>query len=307
MRVSPELIEAASIYSNPQTLIVTATGGIALLTTVTKGFTVVHKSEMGIKTFRGDAVLQRDARRDVKRRIKQDTGKSLRRHKKHERQMLKEQYVEKLRKENPDRGYYKVVGPGFYPLIPVMQRVVTVGIADRSIRSLEPIKFKTEDGVHRQTHPAFTCAVMPDKDYPYFARFKLNNEKDNKDPNKDKELEQMTLRICEEGLSLVLANMSNKAIDNYKPDQVTNKTRRKVARDLGEYGMCFKAARMSGLPHTDAQVVGDKFAGNVADPMNATASKVVETAAVMAEIEQNQIVDTPRLAAVPDMPPDQSA
>jgi regulator of protease activity HflC (stomatin/prohibitin superfamily) len=222
MGVLHETLPTAALYNNPQQLMITATGSVALIGTAAKTFEVVHQGEMGVRMRRG---------RPVERKR---TG-------------VREGYRTRTEEEIAEEGRYKIYGPGAYVLIPFFEKIVKVNVNDRA-DEVEPFNIESSDGQLHTVEASFIWQVLRFGDYPYNALFNVNNEKDNKDKDKYLELKQAVLSIGVGGLGRVLGGKAH-------TQDVTTPTQEQCQENLLKYGSAINAVVLKPVTRAHSEVL----------------------------------------------------
>lgn len=220
MGVIHESLPVAALYNNPQQLILAAGGAVALLGTATKAIEVVHQGETGIKMQRGQPI---------------------------ERKKISEDEIDKI-------GRYVTLGPGIYPVVPLLQKVVKINVKDRTDR-VQAFNIESKDGQLFNVNPIFTWAILPNGDNPYKALFEVNNEKDNKDNEKILELKQTVLGISIGGLGKVLSGRTSSDLIEIDRREVNAATIEECRNELLEYGAALKRVVLEPITRTGAEVL----------------------------------------------------
>jgi regulator of protease activity HflC (stomatin/prohibitin superfamily) len=226
-----ETLPCAAIYENPQSMVATAMGLIALGASASKAFKVIPQGDVGIRMRSGRPVL------------------------KDELHGLHEEEIAGLPPEISNKGIYQIESKRIVWLRPFVDDVVKVNVTDRTsdprafyIESSEDCKF--------QIDAAFGWYVRRDGDNPFKARFNVNNEKrDSSDKDKDRELEQTVVSICNSGLRRVLSGRSIDSLLNINDEEVQTNTRVQCKDKLLNYGVALKDVRIESVARVDASII----------------------------------------------------
>lgn len=215
-----ESLPLGAIYNNPQQLFLSLTGALTLAAAATKSIEVVHKGEMGVKTYRGDVIERRG----------------------------------RTEEEIAEIGRYVTLGPGIYPVLPLLQKVVKINVQDRLAKA-DPFDLESSDGQLFQVTPQFIWRVRADGDNPHDALFKVKNEKDNKDVAKDHEIQQIVVGLCVDGLHRVLRGMTALDLKNVDSREVGEETKNECREDLLEYGTELRRLILPPVTPKDSEVL----------------------------------------------------
>lgn len=199
---------------------------------------------------------------------------------------LQQEYIEGLDEEIKHQGIYQVRGPGLVWLRPFIDKVVTVNVTHRTTPIPEGFDLESVDDRQFRIIPSVTWYVRSDGDNPYKARFKINNEKDNKDEKKDDELEQTVAWICARGLGIVLRNKTTEDLINHDPAEVTQGTRERCADELLDYGVELHDVRLKPVVRTPQEVLKQGIE-NTQHPSDAA---MIPAAAALAEGDKGTIL-----------------
>ena len=245
MAVTPEFLEYAEFaaiqnHINIQSIM----GAVALAAVVGRAAAIVPQSDVGIRMRSGRPMLKKEYREFKK---------------------LPEEELETL-SDNTPGGIYNIQNRRLIWMLP-FDHVVKVNVADRT-SDPRPFKMESQDKVQFEVNAAYTWFVRRDGDNPFRARFKVNNEKDNKDKDKDRELEQTVVSICNSGLRKVLSGSFADNFMSIDDEYVDLNTREECKEPLLKYGVSLKAVRLESVARTDAQVLAQAMGDNK-DPRNA--------------------------------------
>jgi|GEM_PF-5255784 len=226
-----ETLPYAAIYEHPQTLITTAMGAVALSASASKAFKIIPQGNVGIHMRSGRPLL------------------------KDEFKGLSEEELAGLPPEMAQNGIYQIESKRLVWLRPFIDDVVMVNVSDRTsdpraffVESSEDCKF--------QVDAAFGWYVRRDGDNPYKARFNVNHEKrDNNDKDKDRELEQTIVSICNSGLRRVLSGRTIDSLLNIQDEEIQLNTRVQCKDRLLNYGVAIKDVRIESIARVDASII----------------------------------------------------
>jgi hypothetical protein len=231
MGVIHETLPTAALYNNPLQIITAATGAAALAATAVKAIEVVHQGEMDVLMHRGGQPVERRYEREWLMR----------------RRWYSEEELDEI-------GHYVTLGPGIYPVVPLLQKVVKVNVQDRTER-YQGFDIESEDGQLFTTDPSFTWHVLPNGDNPYKALFNVKNDKNSRDVARDFELQQTVMGICVEGLSGVLEGRTAEALKNIDRREIDEEAKEECRDALLEYGSALRKVRIPSITRKDSEVL----------------------------------------------------
>lgn len=241
MDISPEFVQAG-IMTNPQQLLGTIAGALMVGGTLTKGCTVVHQGEMSLRLRRGSPRLKPEYEELLKEQVDMLDPDGTSNYSREDRDELVDLMIDGLTEEQREQGVYRIKGRGIKLFIPGFEKVVKINVAhNTSALSQKPIDITSREKIRYQSEGATaTWQVSRKGDNPYKALIKLNNEKDNKDKDKLKELTETVASISRRGLSRVLGGMSAEDLDKFHDQDtelITKLVREKCQDDLWEWGV----------------------------------------------------------------------
>ncbi|MDL2362952.1 MAG: SPFH domain-containing protein [Patescibacteria group bacterium] len=260
--LNPELLEISAFISSPLPLISAAPAAIIAGTSAAKSFTIVHQSEMGVRTRGGAPMLKPE----ISNRILQEICDELPERRirclsqinqlpKDERRERINEKIDELPEEIREEGIYRIVGRGVVWLRPFIDHVPKINVADQTT-VISPFELESEEDTQMLVTPSVTWRVRSDFDNPFKALFNINNEKESRLKNKTQELEQTVEWICSEGLGLVLGDWTYqrlKKLSTSDKAEITRKTKELCDKDMLKYGTQIEAVRLKPSARTAAE------------------------------------------------------
>jgi hypothetical protein len=227
-----ENLPTAAIYENPQQMLGLAVGLIAVGGAALKIVETVPDGEMGI--------LMRNSTSPVVR--------------KEVRHLPEDQRIAITDDRSAEIGQFVILGPGRYLVAPLFRKVVKINVGDRA-DTVKGLALESEEGQQYEAHPTFTWHVRRDGDNPWKARFRVNNEKDNRDKDRDLELKQAVIGICVDGLSQVLNGMPADRLIKLSGKDVIVPTQEICRDDLLYYGVGLRRVGLEPIRRTFPEVI----------------------------------------------------
>jgi hypothetical protein len=275
MSASQEIL-ASAITQDPTKLIVAIPALVIGIGAASKACTIVHQGEMGVRFRRGMPLLQPEyedlLQANMSLLLSEEEREALTREKRDD--MIQAMRAE-LSPEQLEAGIYRTEGQGVKWFFPGIGNVLKISVAANTSAlstSQNPILVETRDKKQYVSENArATWHVSRDGDNPYKALVKLNNEKDNKDKDKLKELTETVVSICMRGLSRVLGDMESEKLEVYHDEAtevITNQVREKCQDELGEYGVNLRSVWLPQVVRAGEQILKEGLIGG-RDPMGA--------------------------------------
>lgn len=183
---------------------------------------------------------------------------------KNERRKRVNEKIDGLPDEVAEEGIYQIAGQGIVPLIPFIDRAIKISVAHQTT-PLETFPLDSQDGVTVGVESAITWNVNPSGDNPYYATFRINNDKETKIKDKTKELEQTVAWICTQGMGLVLRGRSYQQLNAFDPKEVTASMQKVCRADLARFGVNLGMAWLNLPARTPAERIAQAIERGV-DP-----------------------------------------
>lgn len=257
MGLIQETIPVASVITDPSKLIMALPATILGVGTAAKSFTIVHQSEMGVRTRRGAPMFKPE----INEMIASDIGGLP----KDECRELVKNRIDELPETERDKGIYQIVGQGVVWLVPFIDRVVRINVADQTT-PLGDFPLESEENRQVSIDSSITWNVRHDGDNPYKALFNINNEKEANLKDQTRELEQTVSRICASGLGRVLRGRSYDNLLNFDRVEITNCTQAICYDDLLQYGVNLSEVWLDPIVRTPAERLAQAIQGNPDSP-----------------------------------------
>lgn len=238
-----------------------------------KSFTIVNKSEMGVCTRSGDPMLKPDIQERIFCQIWQDLILSGSEHTQVwqlpnlERKERIDEKIDELPEEVTEQGIYKIVGRGVVLLVPFIDRVVKINVANQT-SALKPFELESRDDVLTNIAAGITWRVRRSADNPYKALFEINNEKEGKLKTKTQELEQTLSWIAVDGLGRVLADKSFDELKKFDSKDITAKMREECDKDFSRFGAELDNVWREPPTRTAAERLAQAIEKSNLDPMS---------------------------------------
>jgi hypothetical protein len=261
MSVSHEIAHTAGHF-DPKKFIAEAAPVVITGATIAKCFTIIHQSEMGVRFSAGSPKLKPEYHIELIDRLEKQ-GIVYDHLAKEERDVEVEKMVKELPEEIASKGVYQIEGRGIKLLKP-WEKIVKINVAHHAT------PLETEDKMVEVWTPDekkfvvpgdFVWRVRRNGDNPHKALVNINNEKDNKDKNKLKELGQAAASICRNGLGKVLADKKELDLRDFhkerRPKEIADEINSISLEDEDEYGIIIDRVFISQPVPVDAQILAN--------------------------------------------------
>jgi hypothetical protein len=232
-----ETLPTAASFNNPHQLIAPALGILTAAATLRKSIVIVHRGEIGIPTRNGQPIEKKG--------------------------LTEEQQAE--------MGRFLLAPPGIYPIVPLYEGMEKIGVQHRT--DGDEFDIESKEGELQMVRADFIWHVRSDGENPIKARFLVNNEMENKDQDRDRELTKIVVRLCVGALGKALKDTGAGELKMMDGEAVTPFTQAECNDSLLKYGAALDEVILEPITRKDSQVVSDGMYRS-RDPMHGAVAAV---------------------------------